>query len=204
MQNYIKTPFILNINGFCGSGKSFFIQYLIKSMQDEFDCILVFSNTANFTADYEFLKEMKKKHFIFTSLDIETKVKLIMDIQKKNRLADNVKNVLLIFDDVLSALTNSKYFKDLITTFRHYRINIIFSLQYINASQTYLREISNYIIIFNQRTQNALRLAYENYFSDSYETFGQFKLEFVKKLQKYHFYFIDRIKNTKQIMVCPS
>jgi hypothetical protein len=204
MQNYIKTPFILNVNGFCGSGKSYFIQYLIKSMSDEFDCILVFSNTANFSNDYKFLEDMDKKYFIFTSLDIETKVRQIMAIQKKNRLTDTVRNVLLIFDDVLSALTNSKVFKDLITTFRHYRINIIFSLQYINASQTYLREISNYIIIFNQRTQNALRLAYENYFSDSYETFGQFKLDFVKKLQKYHFYFIDRIKNEKYIMVCPS
>lgn len=173
-------------------------------MEDEFDAIVIFSNTANFAGDYEFLKEMKKKHFIFTSLDIEEKVRKIMDIQKKNRLKDNPKNILIIFDDVLSALTNSKVFKDLITTFRHYRINIIFSVQYINASQTYLREISNYIIIFNQRTQNALRLAYENYFSDSYETFGQFKLDFVKKLQKYHFYFIDRIKNLKYIMVCPS
>lgn len=204
MNKYIKLPFILNVNGFCGSGKSYFIKYLVKCLRNEFGCVIVFSNTANFTNDYDFLKEIELKHFIFGSLDVEEKIKKIMEIQKKNRANNNPVNVLIIFDDIFGNVKDNKIFKDLVSTFRHYRINIIFSSQYISGTATYLREISNYIIIFNQRTQNALKLTFENYFADTYENFNQFKADFVKKLQKYHFYFIDRITNTKYIMVCPQ
>lgn len=204
MNEYVKLPFIFNINGSCGSGKSYFIQYLVKCLKNSFNCVIVFSNTANFTNDYEFLKELGIKNFIFSSLDVDEKIKKIMAIQKKNRQKDNPANVLIIFDDILGTIKDNKIFKDLVSTFRHYRISIIFSVQYVSGSATYLREISNYVIIFNQRTQNALKLCYENYFADSYENFSSFKQDFVKKLQNYHFYFIDRIKNKKFIMVCPS
>lgn len=204
MNNYIKTPFIMSVNGFCGSGKSYFISYLVRSLKDEYDCIIVFSNTANFTNDYDFLDTSGLKNFIFTSLDAEEKIKQIMGIQKKNRLSDKQRNVLIIFDDILGSIKDNKCFKDLISTFRHYRISIIFSVQYISASATYLREISQYIVIFNQRTNNALKLCYENYFADTYENFSSFKLDFCKKLQNYNFYFIDRISNNKYIMKCPS
>jgi hypothetical protein len=222
MKNYIKLPFILNVNGFCGSGKSWSIQYLIKSMKNELNCIVVFSNTAAFTNDYEFLNEMGEpsassprdaisrsgcvpiSSFVFSSLDADSKLKKIMAIQKKNRIQDRPRNVLIIFDDIFGSIKDSKTFKDLVTTFRHYRISIIFSAQYISASATYLREISNFIIIFNQRTMNALKITYENYFVDEYETFGEFKAAFKNKLKDFHFYFIDRIQNKKYIMVCPS
>lgn len=203
MDNYIKLPFILNVAGGCGSGKSYFIQYLIKTLPG-FDCIVVISNTAGFTQDYEFLKEMGIKFFIFNSLDAEVKIKTLMALQKKNRLSNTIKNVLLIFDDIFGSIKDSKCFKDLASTFRHYRISIIFSAQYISASATYLREISNYIIIFSQKTTNALKLCYENYFVEDYENFNSFKVGFFKKLKKYHFYFIDRILGKKFIMVCPG
>lgn len=204
MNEFIKLPFILNVNGFCGSGKSFMIQYLIKSIKSNLNCIVVFSNTAAFTTDYEFLGKLGINHFIFGSLDSDDKIKTVMKIQKNNRLKDNPRNVLIIFDDIFGTIKDSKVFKDLITTFRHYRISIIFSAQYISASATYLREISNYVVIFNQRTMNALKICFENYFIADYETFGDFKHDFKNKLKDYHFYFIDRISNKKFIMVCPS
>lgn len=204
MNNYIKLPFILNINGFCGSGKSYFINYFIKSFKSEFSCIIIFSNTANFTQDYEFLNNENIKHFIFGSLDVDEKIQMTMNIQKKNRLNNNPAKVLIIFDDIFGSINNSKIFKNLITTYRHYNISIIFSAQYVSGAQTYLREISNFVILFNQRTQNALKLCYENYFADTYDTYTDFKTHFVNKLKNFHFYFIDRINNKKYIMVCPK
>lgn len=204
MNNYVQIPFIMNVNGFCGSGKSFMIQYLIKSLKSQLNCIMVFSNTAAFTNDYEFLKTMGISHYIFSSLDSDEKLKKIMIIQKKNRLQDKPRNVLIIFDDVFGSIKDSKVFKDIVTTFRHYRISIIFSAQYISAASTYLREISNYVVIFNQRTMNALKITYDNYFITDFENFGDFKVAFKNTLQPYHFYFIDRIKNSKSIMVCPD
>ena len=91
-----------------------------------------------------------------------------MKIQKRNREKNNPCNVLLIFDDIFGSINNSKVFKDLVSTYRHYNISIIFSAQYVSGSVTYLREISNYIILFNQRTQSALKLAYESYFAAEY------------------------------------
>jgi hypothetical protein len=99
---------------------------------------------------------------------------------------------------------DSKVLKDLITTYRHYRISIIFSAQYVCGAASYLREISSYIVIFNQRTLNALKITFENYFASEFENFAEFKKHFTNKLRDYHFYFIDRIVNKKYIMMCPS
>jgi ABC-type dipeptide/oligopeptide/nickel transport system ATPase component len=206
MNNYIKLPFIVNIAGHCGSGKSYFISYLVKSLKKDFNCITVFSNTAQFTEDYNFLKDLETgdlKTFVFSSLHAEDAIKKIMAIQKANRQKNLKRNVLIIFDDIFGSIKDSKTFKDLISTFRHYNISIAFSAQYITACATYLREISNYIVIFHQRTQNALKICYENYFIADYETFAAFKQNFSKKLQKFYFYFIDRINDTKTVMVCP-
>lgn len=207
MNQYIKTPFIVNIAGHCGSGKSYFISYLVRSMAGSFNCICVFSNTAQFTDDYEFLKKIENgdlRTFVKGSLEAEETIKKLMAIQKKNRQNDNKRNVLIIFDDIFGSIKDSKTFKDLVSTFRHYNISIVFSAQYITASASYLREISNYIVIFHQRTLNALKICYENYFIADYESFNLFKQDFAKKLQKFYFYFIDRINDKKTIMKCPS
>jgi hypothetical protein len=207
MENFIKLPFIVNIAGHCGSGKSYFISYMVRSLANSFNCICVFSNTALFTDDYAFLQALNKpelKTFVFSSLQAEETIKKIMAIQKKNRQSDCKRNVLIIFDDIFGSIKDSKVFKDLVSTFRHYNISIVFSAQYITASASYLREISNYIVIFHQRTLNALKICYENYFIADYENFNSFKQDFAKKLQKFNFYFIDRITDKKLVMLCPS
>lgn len=207
MDKFLKLPFIINIAGHCGSGKSFFIKYLIQSLKNEFNCIAVFSNTAAFTEDYNFLKELETpelKTFILSSLVADETIKKIMAIQKHNRQGNKKRNVLIIFDDIFGSIKDSKVFKDLVSTFRHYNISIIFSAQYITASATYLREISNYIVIFHQRTLSSLKICYENYFIADYDNFNEFKHSFTNKLQKYHFYFIDRINDKKTVMVCPA
>ena len=204
MDNFIDLSFITNVVGTCGSGKSYLIKYMLRSMRRSFNFVVVFSNTAGFTKDYEFLNEIGMPHAIHSSLNIETITAKVMEIQKKNRLQNRLRNVLIIFDDCFGNVGNSKIFKNLVSTYRHYNISIIFSTQYVSGATTFLREISNYVVIFNQRTQNALRLTYENYFAADYENFNEFKQHFKNSLLDYHFYFIDRIKNTKQIMVCPS
>lgn len=205
MDKFIQLPFTLNVAGHCGSGKTVMIRYLIKSLKSQLDCVVVISNTANFTEDYKFLDDYQNiKCKIFNSLSAENVIKALMQIQKRNRENDNKKNVLLIFDDVFGSIKDSKYFKDLVSTYRHYNISIIFSAQYISGSQTYLREISNYVVVFNQRTQSALKLAYEAYFAADFETFGEFKNHFKNSLPQYHFYFIDRKNDKKSIMVAPA
>jgi ABC-type dipeptide/oligopeptide/nickel transport system ATPase component len=210
-MNIIKPPFSLTLTGHCGSGKSYLIKYIIRSFQQKsfFDFICVFSNTANFTEDYDFLKDKPAedpstgtRYAIFSPIYADEKIKRLMQIQKKNRENDNKKNVLIVFDDCFGSVKDSKQFKDLISTYRHYNFSIIFSVQYISGSTTYLREISQYAAIFEQRSANALKLCYESYFQE-FEKYTEFKKFFKDKLKKYRFFFINRSDNTKKIMKCP-
>lgn len=207
MNTLLKTPFTLNIAGSCGSGKSFFIKYLVSSFQysqQPFDCIMVFSNTGQFTQDYEFLDRYKHAG-VFNALDYEEKLKKIMEVQKMNRQRDKCTRVLLIFDDIFGTVKDSKKFKDLVSTHRHYNISLIFSVQHVCGTAAYLREISQYLVIFDQKTKQSLQVCYENYFIGEFDNFTTFKNYFKNKLQKYHFFFIDRQKNEKpKIMVCPE
>lgn len=203
MNKYIKTPSIININGYCGSGKSYFCKYLCLSMRENFNNVVVFSNTANFSGDYDFLKS-GFNYRIYSTANVNEMIKMILNLQKKNRAENNKINILMIFDDIFSSVKDSKDFKNLVSTYRHYNISIIFSTQYVCGSASYLREISQYVIIFNQRTGPALKACYDNYFIQDYEKFSTFKLDFTNKLQNYQFYFIDRIKNTKHVMKCPK
>jgi ABC-type dipeptide/oligopeptide/nickel transport system ATPase component len=199
MQNYLKLPFCSTIAGSCGSGKSYLIKYICESFSNIFNGFIVFSNTATFTEDYKFLENYK--HKILGSLDFDNELKKIMSIQEKNRNKGIKKQFLIIFDDIFGSIKDSKKFKEFISTYRHYNLSIIFSAQYICGIATYLREISAYVMIFNQKTNNSLKLAYENYFADKYTSFEEFKKNF--SLQRYKFYFVDRIINKRYVMKAP-
>lgn len=203
MEKFISTPSIINVNGFCGSGKSYFCKYFCLTMRNRFDGIIVLSNTANFSNDYKFL-ENGFNYRIYTTANVNDTINMILDLQKKNRELNKNSNILMIFDDIFSSVKDSKSFKNLVSTFRHYNITIIFSVQYVCGSSSFLREISQYIIIFNQRSLNSLKACYESYFVQEYDTFGDFKRDFINKLKNYQFYFIDRLKNTKSVMRCPN
>lgn len=206
MNQYIKAPFTINIAGYCGSGKSVCIKYIVQSFMasDKFDCILVFSSTGNFTKDYEFLKQYDVKSAVLSTLVVEEKMRQVMKIQKSNRENNKRTNVLIICDDIFGSIKDSKVFKDLVSTHRHYNISLIFSIQFISGAATFLREICQYVIIFDQRTKTSLQACYENYFMGEFENFKEFKDHFTKKLAKYHFFFIDRSTTEKpKIMVCP-
>ena len=64
------------------SGKSVLVRDLIKNLFDKYnyDFIVLFSDTARFNDDYNFIKN----EFIFTTDDIEEKLGKILKIQEKN------------------------------------------------------------------------------------------------------------------------
>jgi ABC-type dipeptide/oligopeptide/nickel transport system ATPase component len=197
MNAYVKTPFIMTVSGSNGSGKSYFTKYLVQTL-NPFDYIVVISNTAGFNGDYDYLPTNSK---ICNTLHYEAVIQKLMQIQKNNVQMGKKKKVLLIFDDIMGSVKDSKVLKTLISQNRHFGISIVFCIQYINMAATYLREISLYDVIFDLKTNNSLKACYENYFISDFDTFNEFKKKICNTLKQYHFFFADKLNNTKKIMV---
>lgn len=201
MNKYVELPFVMTVSGSNGQGKSYFIKYLISSFYKQWDLVVVFSNTAEFNGDYNFLAEQQNKYFIFNTIHYEDVVKKLMAVQRNNIQQGHNKKILIVFDDVLGFCKDSKILKTLISQNRHFFISVIFSVQYINLAATYLREISYYDVLFELKTHNSLKACYDNYFIGDYNSFNDFKK--IMKLDRYNFFFADRVLGTKRILKCP-
>lgn len=201
MDKYIQFPSILLAVGFCKSGKTYSIQYTIRTAP-KFDFIIVVSNTAEFNGDYDYLKELGINHRIYNTSKINEVMEYAMNTQEKNRKNGVRVNVALIFDDVMGALNNNKVFQKLTSCFRHFYISVLVLTQYCNSQTTYIRELANYIYCFDQRTEQSKKAVYASYFGDI-GTFNDFKKTF-NGLKPFQFFFIDRVLKNRFIMKCPS
>lgn len=192
MNKYINHPSCITLTGANGSGKSHLIKYIIKSM--DFEVIIIFTNTS-FTGAYDYQNNI----ICLNTIDYDVKLKKIMNIQKKKSV-----KLLTIYDDVAGSIKDSKVLKTFISQNRHFNTTIIFSAQYYSMISTYMREISQYDIIFDIKTLSSLKGVYENYFVNDFDTFIEFKKKIKNLLKKYHFLFSDKEKGIKTIMLCPS
>ena len=106
------------------SGKSFLVKNLIKILFDkyEYSFVVLFSDTAKFNEDYNFLDQ----NFIFTTDMIEEKLYKILKIQEKNVKAKKNINGLILLDDV-KLHAKSKKLMDLSSMGRHFKLTCILS-----------------------------------------------------------------------------
>ena len=70
-----------------------------------------------------------------------------------------------VFDDLVGVLTsNSKFFKNFITTFRHLNINVIICVQDLVAGiSTTVRAQINYCLMYNEKNNRTLDILYKNF-----------------------------------------
>jgi hypothetical protein len=140
------------------SGKTVLNIDLIKNLLDkyEYDNVILFSQTAQFNKDYDFLD----RDLIFKCDDMDDKLSKILKIQERNIKNDKIVNLLIILDDV-QLHKKSKLLIDLSTLGRHFKITCIASVQYpktlINSS---IRHNLDYII-FSDLGELALKAIYE-------------------------------------------
>lgn len=200
MNEYVNCPCILLAVGFCNSGKTVSIRYTVKTCNN-FDFIIVISNTAEFNGDYEYLKDLKIKHRIYNGSKCNEVIELLLKIQEENHKNNKKNKVLLICDDIMGSLNTSDTFKKLCSTYRHFNISLFITTQFCNNSTTYIRELANYVYCFDQRTEQSKKAIYSSYFSDV-GSFAEFKKLF-SGLKPYQFFFIDRVKKRRLKMICP-
>jgi len=201
MEKYINFPSILLAVGFCKSGKTYSVQYTLRTCK-KFDMVIVVSATAQFTDDYKYLEEIGVKHKIYNTSKIEEIMTYLMNKQQEILKMGQVVEVALILDDCMGSLNDSKVFKKLTSCFRHFHISIIVLTQYCNNQTTYVRELANYIYCFDQRTEQSKKAIYNAYFGDV-GSYKEFKTKF-ENIKPYQFWFIDRIKKYKTKLICPA
>jgi len=120
------------------------------------------------------------------------------ELKRKGKLPPSF----VYFDDLVGVLTsNSKFFKNFITTFRHLNINVIISVQYLVAVSTTVRAQVNYCLMYNEKRYQTLDILYEN-FGGLFPTKDEF-IEYLWKntggeKNKYvGILFVERIDNLK-------
>lgn len=190
MNQFMKLPAIVLFTGHCASGKTVCVTYCIKSMK-AFDFVVVLSSTASFNGDYDFLKDLPNvKSRIYNANCCEQMFEKIMNIQGEAKKKGSMDRVLLVLDDVAGILKNSKMFLRLASTYRHFNISIFITIQFISNGISNIKELANYVCMWDQRTKLAKKAAYESYFNDV-GTYAEFN-ELFTGLKPYQFFFIDR------------
>tara|TARA_Y100000114_G_C11727684_1_gene311858 strand:- start:712 stop:1350 length:639 start_codon:yes stop_codon:yes gene_type:complete len=116
---------------------------------EDYDSIIIFSQTAEFNKEYDIFKENHSNLNIFstvTNQDLET-----INEEKAN---DSDNPTLIIFDDVIgiggkkSFLHSASEFSRMVTSARHFNISMIVSLQKYKSAPPILRQNSENVIIF--------------------------------------------------------
>lgn len=200
MNKYQIFPSITLAVGYCNSGKTTSLKYTINTI-DKFDFYVVISNTALFNGDWNFLAEFDRPYRIYDGSRISEIIELILKIQEENLKVGKVKTLCLILDDILGSLNNSDIFKKLVSCYRHFKISLFITTQFCNSSTTMIRELSSYIYVFDQRSEQSKKAIFQSYFNDI-STFTLFKQTFAG-LKPFQFFFIDRVKKRRFKMLVP-
>ena len=172
-----KIPQIVVCIGKPNKGKSNTVKYFIlKNSVDKkhFKYGLVFSKTANFNHDYDYLP-----NYIYEGYQPEILQQYLEGIKKQN----NIQPSFIIFDDI-QGLINSQdpILNSLIACHRHYKISLFFCFQAISghhASFPLLRECCTMSVMYNSKGTKTLKALYDN-FGQLFENYNDFKDHFLQ------------------------
>ena len=155
--NIIQNSFIV-IASRRASGKSVLVKNLIKYLIDnfEFNFCSLFTDTF-FNNDYDFID----KELVFTSDQLDEKIKKLLQIQEKNIKKNKIIHGLIILDDV-KVYKKSNMLIDLATKARHYKLTVICSVQFPKMLiTTSIRSNIDYLF-FSDLNEQGIRAVYES------------------------------------------
>ena len=168
----IKQGAFILISSKRASGKSVLVKHLTKYLLDlyDFSFICLFSDTANFTNDYDFIEN----EFIFKTDQIEDKLDKILKIQEKNVKNNKSVNGLIILDDV-KLHSKSKKLIDLSSMGRHFKLTCLLSCQFPKQIVgTIIRNNLDYIL-FSDLGEITTKAIYEaTHLGMNYKEFKEF------------------------------
>lgn len=163
----VPLNFIGNVLGKCGTGKSFWVRWLLFALQHRFHKTHVFTGTKLNGWYQQFVDERA----IYEGYDEEIMGDIIdscVGIRKRCEAEGKPfeYRTLIIMDDVFkdqTAIRNSKRLKDLFTVHRHYNISVITQLQTKVGLNKFQREMSAFVTMFKCTSPLAKEGLYQDY-----------------------------------------
>lgn len=142
------------------SGKTVLIKYLIASVFNDFSTAYLFSNTC-FTNQWEYIIPPQNIYPDYNEQALNNIVSLSQRISKRG---GSPPNILLIFDDCICSFKKKEFLilKEIILHRRHLRISIILSTQYIKDNAPWLRNSTDFIYIFPQKTKSGIDACHDS------------------------------------------
>jgi len=186
------SPSIILISAGPGSGKTNLIKYILCDLFSKKKLFygIVFCPTS-FNDSYSFLPSK----YIYSQYDEDVVINLINLQIKQIKSNNQAKPCFIVFDDMIGSINfNSHLFSKLVSTFRHYNVTLIFSVQYLYKVSPVLRECVSLFITFYQPTKRSIEAIYDTYMNE-FESYNECK-EFIQNQTK-DYKFIMVITNEK-------
>jgi len=152
--------FTMIVYGCPASGKTHLIKYLAYygAVKRKYDHCILFSST-NQTSNYDFIP----KQYKYEAYD-QAMVEKYVNFCKKHNEKKITTRGLIIFDDVCGATVfKTPFFYDLFTTYRHWGINVIVSMQIPLEFPPALRPIIRYACIYKYINFDEIDKIYTNF-----------------------------------------
>lgn len=194
-------PSIIIINGSPGSGKTNLLKYLLVSAfkKNQLAYGIVFCPTA-FNQSYNYLDNK----YVFTGYNEEVLINL-MNVQIQQLKNNNKCNPsFVVFDDCIGTIDfGSSFFNQLISTYRHYNLTLIFSTQYLYKLTTLIRSCCTYFITFNESIKRNIQAIYETFMGE-FDTYNLCKKFIQEHCKDYKFIVVLCNKSDNKFLVCKA
>jgi hypothetical protein len=176
-----KTPFLLQVCGRTGSGKTSLIRYIAHNLTTEqgYNSILVFSSSGLDNDNYDYLPQK----YVHTSYN-EKILKRYALLHKNNRELRG----LVIFDDIFGQLNyDSRFLQLLFRLHRQWGISLLFACHHFKEIPRAIRGLMHHFISFEYKSKLTLQEMHAEFAGD------QDKELFVAafKLPKYTFVLLN-------------
>ena len=184
------------ILGKSGSGKTSLIGNIVTylTLKKSICGVLLFSQTAKFNNDYPYIDQK----LISSKLNLKVISWIVADREKKISRGEEVKNLLIILDDVVGDIhLRSNEFNALITRARHFKLYIILSIQHSAVVHPIIRENANTVSITKIDNRERIKVIYDLCaYPGTIKEFEQFMLE---QVGQYQWFVSNRCTASKKI-----
>lgn len=191
MDKVFSFPCHIAIAGRSKCGKSTILINILRSVYDYFDKVYIFSNTNNYTKEYEEFDDVQ-------SFDL-SKLIQIMEKAKEYEQNGEPRKVLIVMDDISARFYEDAQTVDTLSGYltecRHYGVSVVLSVHYLKCILSPLiRENIHYYIVNKNQTPHSIKVLSEVVFYNENEHDDKSLLQYIKNstaIHEYCFMLID-------------